>query len=234
MTDQVRRVRVWPGVLRITHWTMALTVIVLLLSGWLLKSGLVLSDRLYDFLLEQLHLPAGHLLGVALAVRLFYLLRDTDIGGFSALLPSRSSWPGILTGLRFYTSFARSEPPRYYGHHPVWAPLYLVWMALLWSQLVSGLLLEFGALRGLFGLASDPLLRWHLAPFTLLSMLAILHVVSAFLHDLKGQGSDVSGMINGHRTFVVERSEPAAKVSQAVSLDSIGGWTPKQRDSDGE
>lgn len=234
MTEQVRRIRVWPGVLRITHWTMALTVAALLLSGWLLKSGLVLSDRLYDFLLEQLHLPAGHLFGLALAVRLFYLVRDTDIGGYSALLPSRSSWPGIVAGLRFYTSFARSELPRYYGHHPVWAPLYLLWMGLLLSQLLSGLLLEFGALRGLFGLASDPLLGWHVAPFTVLAMLTVLHVVSAFLHDLKGQGSDVSGMINGHRTFVVERPQSPGMAPQAVSLDSIGGWAPKKTDFDGE
>lgn len=233
MSDRVRRIRVWPGVLRLTHWAMAGAVVILLGSGWLLKSGMVLSDRLYQFLLDQLHLPAGHLLGVALAVRGFYLVRDEGIGGFSALLPSRTSWPGILAGLRFYTSFARTEMPRYYGHHPLWAPVYLVWMGLLVLQVVSGLLLEFGSLRGLFGLGSDPVLRWHLAPFTLLSMLVILHVVSAFLHDLKGDGGDVSGMISGYRTFDVERAQddrPAGPEVQAVSLDSIGGWTPKSKD----
>lgn len=232
MSDQVRRLRVWPGMLRITHWTMALAVSILLSSGWLLHSGMVLSDRLYEFLLEQLHLPAGHLLGLALVVRLFYLVRDDGIGGFAALLPSRGSWSGILAGLRFYLSFARTPLPRYYGHHPLWAPLYLLWMGLLLVQVASGLLLEFGALRDLFGIGSEPLLRWHLGPVALLAMLAVLHLASVVLHDLKGEGSDVSGMINGHRTFRVEavRDKPAVPQVQAVSLDSIGGWTPKQKD----
>jgi Ni,Fe-hydrogenase I cytochrome b subunit len=228
MSDNVSRVLVWPGLLRVIHWAAALAVVLLLLSGWLMKSGLVLNDRLYEFLLEQLHLPAGHVLGLAVVVRFYLLARDRGVEGYSALVPGRGAWQGIKEGLVFYTSFARTNPPRYFAHHPVWAPVYLLWWLLLAAQLVTGLLLEFGALRGLFGLSSDALLRWHLAPFGWLAMLAVLHVVSAFLDDLKGSGSDVSAMINGHRTFETGEKTGPAKVTAppSVSLNDLGVRKP--------
>ena len=233
MSGQYARVRIWPATLRLTHWVAAGAVLVLLMTGWLLHSGLVLSERLHQLLLEELHLPAGHLLGLALLVRCFLLLRDDGVAGFDAMRPKMASWEGVKTGVRFYISFARTPMPRYYAHHPVWAPLYLVWLALLLLQLATGSLLEFAGLRGLFGWSTQPLLEWHLAPFALLAALAALHVVSVFLHDLKGDGSDVSGMINGYRTFDTgERTRPD-RPTPSVSSGDLAGWTPPDRDRRG-
>ena len=52
MSDLVRRVPVWPGLQRVLHWTLALTAVLGWLSGWLLETVWVLSDRLRDFLVE--------------------------------------------------------------------------------------------------------------------------------------------------------------------------------------
>jgi len=48
---------------------------VLIPTGWLLTTGLVAGDELYELLRHRLHEPAGHVLAVALAVRLVYLHR---------------------------------------------------------------------------------------------------------------------------------------------------------------
>lgn len=234
MSTSVSRVRVWPGLLRLIHWVMALAVLILLLSGAVMKSGLVLSEALYQLLRDQLHLPAGHLLGVALVIRGYLLARDRGVSGLNALLPKASSLPGIKAGLRFYASFARAPLPRYYAHHPVWAPVYLLWFGLLLLEVGTGLLLEFSALRGPLGLSSQRLLEWHLAPFTLMTALVILHLVSVVLHDLKGAGSDVSGMINGYRTFATGEVPPATGLtSPTVSIGDSSGWRPRDRGNQG-
>ena len=44
MATEVRRVRVWPGVVRLTHWAMAASLLVLIPTGWLLTTGLVAGD----------------------------------------------------------------------------------------------------------------------------------------------------------------------------------------------
>jgi Ni/Fe-hydrogenase 1 B-type cytochrome subunit len=228
MREQVQRIRVWPGMLRTVHWALALAVSLLLLSGWLMGSGMVLNDRLYQFLLEQVHLPAGHVLGVALAIRGWYLVADDRVGGWRSLLPRMTQLQGMLAVLRFYASLGRGALPGYYAHNPLWAPLYLLLLLLLLLQLLSGLMLEFTSLRGLFGLSSVPLLHWHQGLLPVLAFLTVAHVVSAFLHDLRGNGSDVSGMINGHRTFAAaQRSDVAGSLqAPAVSLNDIGGWKP--------
>jgi Ni/Fe-hydrogenase 1 B-type cytochrome subunit len=133
--------------------------------------------------------------------------------------------------LRFYASLGRGALPGYYAHNPLWAPLYLLLLLLLLLQLGSGLMLEFGSLRGMFRLSSVELLHWHQGLLPVVALLTIAHVLSAFLHDLRGNGSDVSGMINGHRTFPVgQRAKPTPSVqAPGVSLNDIGGWKPSAR-----
>ena len=87
---------------------------------------------------------------------------------------------------------------------------------------------EFGQLRALFGISSDPVLQWHVAPFNWLSMLVVLHIAAVVSHDLKGLGADVSGMINGHRFVEVDSGSGADTIVPEVSvtLDSLGQWQP--------
>ena len=44
MATEVRRVLVWPGVVRVTHWAMVLSLLVLLPTGWLLTTGVIACD----------------------------------------------------------------------------------------------------------------------------------------------------------------------------------------------
>jgi len=225
---------VWPAPLRITHWLMALAVMVVLVTGWLLRSGLILNDRLYQLLLDDFHLPAGHLLAMALVVRLYYLVTDEGVGGVAALLPRVRLAADYLALFRFYASLGRLPLPAWYAHNPLWAPLYLLIFLLLLGAVVTGLLLQYAGLRGLFGLSSEPLLYWHDWPLAGLTLLALGHVLSTFLQDLRGKGCDVSAMINGYRHFEVgsPAAIPPRTADPAVSVQDIGGRRGKPDSGD--
>ena len=46
---------------------------------------------------------------------------------------------------------------------------------------------------------------------------------TVFMHDAKGTGSDISAMVNGHRIFVVQKTDKKeAGTVQHVSLDDFG------------
>lgn len=226
--ETVQRVQVWPWSVRLIHAVLGLSALVLLLSGWLLGSGLVLNDRLYQLLLDDLHLPAGHLLGVALAARLYLLFAAEGVAGLRALLPDRR-WPvRALEMVRFYASFGRTPLPGYFAHNPLWAPLYLVLLMLLLLALVGGLLLELPALRGLFGWSSDPLLRFHAALFGPIAVLTGAHILTSVLHDVRGAGADVSAMLNGARVFATEERRSSPDLV-GVRPEDIGLWRPDKK-----
>lgn len=227
--ETVRRVFVWPRTIRLIHAVFGLSGLILLASGWLLHSGLVLNDRLYQLLLDDLHLPAGHLLGVALVARLYLLVTDNGVAGFKALLPDRL-WPAkAMEMIRFYASFGRTPLPGYFSHNALWAPIYLLIFVLLLLATGSGLLLELPSLRGLFGWSSDPLLRFHAALFDTIAVLSLAHIAMTLLHDVRGSGADVSAMLNGSRVFAVSESKQSRE-AVGIRAQDIGSWRPMDKD----
>ena len=80
-----------------------------------------------------------------------------------------------------------------------------------------------------FWYTSNVLSAWWVIGFILI--LTVAHVLAAFLHDLKGKGAAISGMISGYRYFHVEKQDgvkagnPVAAVGKAsithVSIASI-------------
>lgn len=226
--ETVRRVQIWSWILRLTHAAIALSGLILLLSGWLLGSGLVLNDRLHQLLLDDLHLPAGYLLAVALVARLFLLVSDDGVGGFKAMLPDRR-WPSrALEMIRFYASFGRTPLPGYFAHNALWAPLYLVFLLLAVLATASGLMLDLAALRGLFGWSSDAVLRFHASLLEPLGIWMLAHVLTSLLHDVRGSGADVSAMLNGYRVFEVNDTGESNAVP-GIRPQDIGLWRPEDR-----
>lgn len=175
----IRRVRIWSGTLRLLHWAIALAVLGLVASGWLLE-GVAGGPGA-----EEVHANLAYLLLALLVVRIHLLLFGRGPAQWRDFLPAR---PGAaLQVLRFYISRGRSPLPAYYAHNPLWGPLYLVIYGLLLVQFMTGL----------FGLAG-----WHLTGGWVLAGLAAAHVAAAVAHDWGGTGSDVSALLNGHRIFV--------------------------------
>lgn len=210
---QVQRTMVWSGWMRLAHWLIALPVIVLIATGWLLDQAPSVAEsasRYHDLA------SVGLILGLLL--RLWLLFFGKDSGHWKALMPARTDIPRIGAMLRFYATLGRTPIPKWYAHNPLWAPLYLVVVVILVVQALTGLLME-----------SYPVIGGFYLPFvhdfwaTVILVFACLHVIVVVLHDAKGTTSDVSAMINGHKIFVVEDVEGMrAPDVHSVSLDQIG------------
>lgn len=217
--NPIKRVRVWSAAVRLAHWSMALAVLVLLLTGWLMRSAPAIRAAALDY-----HWIAAYVLLLALALRLYLLAFGAGAAGWRDCLPSGVQRRAVLDMVRFYLSFGRSPLPNWYGHNPLWGPIYLLWFLLLALELATGFALHAPYLVG--GISIGAI---HVWAGGLVGGLVVAHVAAVFAHDLKGANCDVSGMISGYRYFVIEKPDASRlKPEGVLPLDEMRKWTPPQ------
>ncbi|PVV15294.1 MAG: hypothetical protein B6D82_03900 [gamma proteobacterium symbiont of Ctena orbiculata] len=212
-TANVVRVLVWSNRLRVAHWTLGFSTIGLLVTGWLINNTPMMAQSAVEihYMLSALFLPA-------LLLRLYLLFFGSGSDHFTSCEPNmhRLSQAGLV--LRFYLSLGKAPLPKWYSHNPLWGPVYL---ALFFFMILSGL-------SGLMLLKETPMLGTlslhdlHHLCYLVIAGFTLLHILSVFSHDLAGTGSDISGMINGHRIFEVDRAQKIDQTgSQSVALDEL-------------
>jgi len=208
----LQRTYVWSAPLRLSHWLLAVSLIGLWLSGWLMQHApsLHLASREYHLFLAWLLIPA-------LALRLVLLLTGKgSAAGWRDLWPKH--WRGVRDTLRFYVTLGQWPLPRWYAHNPLWAPLYLLLFLALLVQIGSGILLW----QDRFPQGRDPM-ALHDPLAALLGAFMILHVLAVLIHDWRSGNSDVSAMLHGYRIFRLEKPviPPDIRGEQVISLDSL-------------
>jgi Ni/Fe-hydrogenase 1 B-type cytochrome subunit len=209
-TIPIQRTRVWSGALRLTHWVLALCVLALLASGWALSTGLLEKPQPW----RDLHVAAGAVLGLALLSRIVLLIAGrTPTDRWRDCLPfNPQQWRGVRDMLVFYLSLGRVPLPAWYGHNPLWGPLYLLLFAVLGMAIVTGLLIARHDPQSLLQVTATPwwlgwtLPEWHAGLAWTTGGFAVTHVLSVFLHDARGTASEISAMVNGHKIFLPARS----------------------------
>jgi len=212
----LQRKYIWPGRLRLSHWLMSITVIGLLLTGWLLQNVLPYFQIALDY-----HYILAYVLSFALGLRIFLLMSSpASATGWHDLVPNKDSLYKALAMLRFYVSFGRTPLPHWYAHSPLWAPIYLLLFFLLLIQIMSGFLIGAGQHTLLINLYT-----LHNFISTLILVFTATHIISVFLYDLKAGTSDISGMIHGYRIFIIEKPELPG-TPQTVSLDKLNQHNP--------
>lgn len=205
----IRRLPIWSKILRICHWSMAASVLTLMLTGWLIAWVPEKAESLKD-----VHFVAAAILITAIVIRLWLLVFGQKNDSIQSLLPNKHQMRQGWQVLRAYITLGKIPLPKWYAHNPLWAPIYLVVYALLLLQICTGLLL----LNDITLLGTWSLRQSHLLGFQIISLFTLLHIAASFFHDAKGDGGDISAMINGQRTFTVEsgnntRSEDAPSIS---------------------
>ena len=195
---------------------MSITVIGLLLTGWLLQNVLPYFQLALDY-----HYILAYVLSFALGLRIFLLMSSpASATGWHDLVPNKDSLYKALAMLRFYVSFGRTPLPHWYAHSPLWAPIYLLLFFLLLIQIMSGFLIGAGQHTLLINLYT-----LHNFISTLILVFTATHIISVFLYDLKAGTSDISGMIHGYRIFIIEKPELPG-TPQTVSLDKLNQHNP--------
>lgn len=195
MAEQVRRVAVWSGWLRVTHWVLAGSTLLLMATGWLVAMTPSVAEAA-----SEIHYLGASLLLFALALRLLLGFFGNGPERFEHMLPRESEWQPVKASVLFYLSLGKSSKPNWFAHNPLWKPLYLVLLIALTLSALTGWLMPDMPLVGRLYL---PAVHVWLASF--IGVLTMAHVYSVVLQDIRGDSADVSAMLNGHRYFSVDR-----------------------------
>jgi Ni/Fe-hydrogenase 1 B-type cytochrome subunit len=212
--EKIRYVKVWSAWLRLSHWLIAAGVLFQFFSAWALAH----DEADYSYWLDW-HIITGQVILITLALRVIMLFFPGS-GNWRALIPERSQLSAMLQMIKFYLSLGRFPLPNWYAHNPLWTPIYPVFYLVLAGCLFSGLL--YNSSQIVFG---TPMYELHAALAGLITMFSIFHIVTVFLHDLKGKGACISAMVNGfryfHHTAVSDKEGSDLSGKMTVSVESI-------------
>lgn len=208
----IKRIPVWSSLVRLSHWLLALSTLLLLASGWLIERTPGIAEIASDW-----HYIVGSIFTIGLILRLWLLIFGHGSEQWKQLMPKPSDLPKIKAMLIFYITLGKAPIPKWHAHNPLWMPVYLLMFALFIALSLTGHFQEsFPIVLNIYLPSLHELLSVIVASFV------ILHLVTVFLHDLKGTGSDTSAIINGHRIFVVESIDSAQENGvQTVSVDEL-------------
>lgn len=190
----IERREVWSGLLRLSHWGLALTTLLLIGTGWLLNHAPSVANAASDY-----HYIAGALFSISLILRLYLLFYDRLTGKWQFLSPEQISRENLSAMLKFYLTFGKSPLPHWYAHNPAWIVVYVFTFILMGLASLSGhFMSDHPVMLGMY------LPHLHSIVTLLITWFAALHTVAVVMHDLKGDAADTSAMINGHRIFVLK------------------------------
>jgi Ni/Fe-hydrogenase 1 B-type cytochrome subunit len=205
MSGNIQQVAIFSSTQRITHWLIAAGVIFELISAWLVQNADV------DIIAwSEWHVMIGQALTLPLLLRVYLLLvrGPTHWRGF---MPTRGQRHLLLETLKFYASLGRLPCPDWYAYNPVWQPIYLLIIAVLAATTATG-----------FAMGSGPgVLNWHSTLAAIILYFTLAHIFFSVLHDIKGNGAQISAMLNGNKYFHTKQATTQITKENSVSLDSF-------------
>ena len=212
--NDFQRVSVWSQWMRLAHWSIALSILTLIATGWLVGHAPSVAAGAAD-----LHGYAASVLMAGLVLRIWLLFADRGVGGWEALVPARANLPAMKQMLLFYFTLGKAPLPAWYGQNPLWVPIYALLYLFLLVMALTGLFMQDHPLfAGLY------LPSIHVAFSNIITALTVFHLLTVVLQDIKGKRADVSAMLNGYKLFETQKPDPSGfmKQSPGVSIDAIG------------
>lgn len=217
---RVTAVYVYEAPVRLWHWTNALAICVLAVTGYLIGSPLPTmtgeaSQHYVMGTIRFLHFSAAYVFAVGFLFRIYWAFVGNHHARQLFYFPfwRRAYWAGLLEEARWYL-FLEAKPKKYVGHNPL-AQFAMFWAITIGSlfMIVTGFALySEGAGRGswedtLFGWVI-PLLggsldvhTWHHLGMWVIVLFVMVHVYAAVREDIMSRQSIVSTMVSGVRTF---------------------------------
>ncbi|MCK2216952.1 Ni/Fe-hydrogenase, b-type cytochrome subunit [Actinomadura sp. ATCC 31491] len=211
-------VRVWQLPVRIIHWLLAASIVVLSLTGLYIGVPVLSPDGRHTPIMayaHAVHVGAGLVFAGLLLARVIFAFTGNRYARWDQFLPVRKEQRRMLKpSLRFYL-FLSKEPPPATGHNPLAGLTYTVLFAMFLAQTFTGLALEAAEDRtGWTAVVSgwvDDLAPLGAVRFTHHLILwltwgfVIHHVYSAVLMDNVERSGLVSSMITGIKHLPEDR-----------------------------
>ena len=214
-------VYVWEAPVRAWHWLMALCMVVLSVTGYLIASPppSVLGEASENFLMGYIrfvHFSAGYIFAAIFVLRVYWAFVGNKYSRGLFALPVKilqpGWWKGLIDLVTYYT-FVGDKRYVYLGHNPMaMAAMFLMFLLGSIFMILSGLALYGeGAgmaswqfrwftswLQPLIG-DSQALHTWHHFGMWYLIIFAIIHVYLVIREDIFLHETVISTMINGWR-----------------------------------
>ena len=211
-TRHIVQRRIFDKPQRLLHWAIALGVLFQLVSAWLIQHADIDVIAWADW-----HAMVGQALIVALGYRLFLLLRPGS-GHWRLFVPSREQRHVAAQTLKFYLSLGRLDCPDWYAYNPLWQPVYLLMIVVMIIASLSGL--ATGA-----SVAGIDMTALHSLSSSIILYFSLLHIGFSVLHDARGNGGQISAMLNGNKYFHPRQPDGSGlagiEAENSVSLDSL-------------
>ena len=206
------RVYVWEQPVRVSHWLIFLSVVVLSFTGYYIYNPFIVAKNSTPFLMATIrfiHVVTGFVFISAFLLRIYWFFKGNEWSNWRAFLPiHRRQWRG-MGGMVAYYSFLRKDLVHQVGHNALAAVTYLVMFTLMFIEIITGLTL-YTQVRGGWLLA--PLFSWlprvidiqyirltHFCIMFAFFAFVIHHVYSAVLVSWEERNGLIESIFTGYK-----------------------------------
>jgi Ni/Fe-hydrogenase 1 B-type cytochrome subunit len=211
----VQRVYVWQAPVRLAHWLIFLSVVVLSTTGFYIGSPFFIvtgaaRDHFFTGTVRVVHFYAAIVFTLALVTRIAWMFVGNAYARWDQFVPtSGERWTGVLQMTLYYLFLAR-RPTRLAGHNALAGLTYVFVYALLALMALTGLGLYgkaahvaspmrwFAFLADLFG--GPAYARWlHHGFMWLLIGFVVHHLYSALLFSFEERMGTMESIFSGYK-----------------------------------
>lgn len=211
----VVRVYVWEVPVRITHWLIALSIVVLSVTGFYIGYPFITvsGPAGQHFVMgwaKAIHGYAAYVFMAAVLMRVIWMFTGNRYARWDKFIPVHAKRRhGFWPTLKFYL-FALRKPPGFVGHNPLAGLTYTLVFGLYFLAIATGLVLRgasaevdaplrwFVSWAPLFG--GLQVARWiHHAVMWLLLGFAVHHVYSGILMSTVEANATMESMFSGYK-----------------------------------
>lgn len=209
------QVYVWEVPVRVTHWLIALSIVLLAMTGFYIGRPFVTvpgpaGDSFFMGWVKVIHGYTAYVFITAVMVRIIWMFTGNKYARWDKFLPVHPSrrhglWPTI----KFYL-FAMRKPPGFVGHNPLAGATYLAVFGLYFVAILTGLMMRgasadadspvrlFASLAPVIG--GLQIARWiHHGVMWLLLGFAVHHVYSAVLMSTIDANATMESIFSGYK-----------------------------------
>lgn len=218
-------VYVYEAPVRLWHWTNALCIMVLIVTGYFIGSpppSMQIGEATHQFVFGYIrfaHFAAAMILTVGFFGRIYWAFVGNHHARqlFYVPIHRKRYWQELWFELKWY-AFIEKEPKKYVGHNPLaqLAMFFFMTIGITFMIVTGWALYAEGAGRGSFpdsvagwvlGLVGNSMFlhTLHHLGMWFIVIFMIIHIYAAIREDIMSRQSMVSTMISGHRTFKDDR-----------------------------
>lgn len=214
----VMAVKVWQPLIRVLHWTLVSSVVILSVTGFYIGTPVLDAGARWSLmsLARTTHLIFAWVLIAVLIGRLFLAFTGNPWARWDQLVPWHAERRRQFWHTLKYYLFLEKEPAQVVGHNPLAGVAYLTLFACLVAQSFSGIALmasqdnQGGWQFALTGWFSNwlPLTQGRLVHHLLMWMIwtfVIVHVYAATLSDRVERSGEISSIVGGWKLLPQER-----------------------------